>query len=110
MSDLIQERAAFASWLARQHLKFDSRLTQVIYLPSGAPQNEVRMLEVNTGLYPAPRDPIIPVETTPAVNDLPFRVMIADVTPDEWNQIQSNPGLLPSGWNLEGNSISRRSS
>ena len=108
MSENTKERAAFAQWLARQHLRFDSRLTQVIYLPSGAPEDEVRLLEVNTGLYPGPDNPIVPVETPPAVKELPFRVWVADVTPNEWQQIQSNPALLPAGWSLEGNQIIRR--
>lgn len=108
MSGTNQERAAFAEWLARQHLRFDSRLTQVVYLPTGAADDEVRMLEVNTGLYPEPGNPILPVETTPAINELPFRVWVADVTPEEWDQIQTNPILLPTGWNLQGNLITRR--
>ena len=108
MSEVTQERAAFAIWLARQHLRFDSRLTQVVYLPFGAPEDEVRLLEVNTDLYPEPGSPIVPVETTPAVTDLPFRVWVADVTPYEWNQIQANPGLLPPGWSLEGRQTIRR--
>ncbi len=108
MNEKEQERAAFAAWLARQHLKFDSRLTEVIYLPSGAPEDEVRLLEVNTGLYPVPGSPIAPVETTPAVNDLPFRVSVADITPEEWAQIKAKPHLLPNGWALDNNQITRR--
>ncbi len=103
-----QHRAAFAKWLAREHLVFDKRLTLVVYLPGGAPEDEVRLLEVNTGLYPEPGNPIVPVETTPAVTDLQFRVWVADVTPDEWDQIQANPGLLPPGWSLEGRQTIRR--
>ncbi len=30
MSEVTKERAAFAEWLACRHLRFDSRLTQVI--------------------------------------------------------------------------------
>ena len=108
MSEMTKERAAFAEWLARQHLRFDSRLTQVVYLPVGAPDDQVRLLEVNTGLYPEPGNPIVPVETTPAVTDLPYRVWVADITPEEWQQIQSNPQLLPKGWGLEGYQITRR--
>jgi hypothetical protein len=108
MSEVTREKAAFAEWLARQHLRFDSRLTQAIYLPAGAPDDEVRLLEVNTGLYPEPGELIKPIETTPAVRDLPFRVRVADVTPEEWQRIQKNPDLLPAGWNLEGNLIIRR--
>ncbi len=108
MSEITQQRAAFAEWLARQHLGFDSRLMEIVYLPAGSPEDQVRLLEVNTGLYPDPDSPIVPIETTPAVTDLPFRVLIADVTPDEWKQIQTNRGLLPAGWSLEGRQTTRR--
>ena len=108
MSEVTQRRAAFAEWLARQHLGFDSRLTEVVYLPAGAPEDQVRLLEVNTGLFPDPEEPIVPIEMSPAVSDLPFRVSVVDVTPDEWKRIQSNPGLLPAGWGLEGRHTIRR--
>ena len=107
MNETIRQKAAFAEWLARQHLRFDSRLTQAVYLPAGAPVDEVRLLEVNTGLFLEPGSRITSVEATPAVTDLPFRVSVADVTPEEWLEIQTNPGLLPSGWSLEGNRIIR---
>jgi hypothetical protein len=108
MTEKEQERAAFAEWLARQHLRFDSRLREVIYLPVGSPEGEVRLLEVNTGLYPEPGGPIVPVETTPAVTDLPFKVWVADITPEEWNRVKADPQLLPDGWRLEENRITRR--
>ncbi len=102
MSEATKERAAFATWLARQHLRFDKRLSEVIYLPTGAPDDQVRLLEINTGLYPEPGSPVVPIGATPAVSDFPFHVWVADVTPDEWTQIHANPGLLPLGWTLEG--------
>lgn len=108
MSEAMQERAAFAEWLARQHLGFDSRLTEVVYLPSGSPDNEVRLLEVNTGLYRDADQTIVAVETTPAIADLPFRVWIADVTPDEWAKLQASPDKLPAGWSLDARQIMRR--
>jgi hypothetical protein len=108
MNEVAQRRAAFAEWLARQHLEFDSRLTEVVYLPAGSPEDQVRLLEVNTGLYPDPANPIVPIETTPAVTDLPFRVWVIDVTPDEWKRIQLNPSILPDGWSLEGRQTTRR--
>lgn len=103
-----QERAAFARWLGGQHLRFDKRLTMVVYLPTGAPDDQVRLLEVNTGLYPDPGTPLTPIESTPAVTDLPFRVWVLDVTPDEWTAIQQNPQMLPQGWSLENSTITRR--
>ena len=44
--------AAFAKWLAREHLGFDKRLTLVVYLPGGAPEDEVRLLEVWRKAHP----------------------------------------------------------
>lgn len=108
MSEVTQRRAAFAEWLGRQHLGFDKRLALVVYLPAGAPEEEVRLLEVNTGLFPQPGTPIVPIETTPAISDLPFRVWVADITPEEWELIQTNAGLLPAGWSLEGSVMIRR--
>jgi len=108
MSNNLNEKAAFAEWLARQHLRFDSRLIEAVYLPTGAAEDEVRLLEVNTGLFPDPGTPITPVETTPAITELPFHVWVIDVSPAEWKQIQSNPALLPKGWSLKGNQTTRR--
>lgn len=108
MNDIASERAAFALWLARQHLGFDPRLSHIVYLPFAAPEDEVRLLEVNTGLYPERENPIAPVETTPAITDLPFKVWVADVTPDEWEEIQRNPALLPAGWSLDGRQTIKR--
>lgn len=108
MDGVEREKAAFAEWLARQHLRFDSRLTQAVYLPAGAPEDEVRLLEVNTGLFVQPGDPIVSFQSTPSNSDMPFRTWIADVTPDEWQRICKNPALLPEGWSLDGNRIIRR--
>ncbi len=103
-----KERAAFARWLGTQHLRFDKRLTMVIYLPHGAPEDQVRLLEVNTGLYPDPGTPLTPIESTPAVTDLPFYVWVLDVTPEEWAGIQENPKILPDGWSLQDKMTIRR--
>ena len=108
MEGVEKEKAAFAEWLARQHLRFDSRLTQAVYLPAGAPDDEVRLLEVNTGLYPTPGEAIFAVVTTPSPPVSPFRVSVADISPDEWQGICKNPGLLPAGWSLDGNQVIRR--
>lgn len=94
-------KRGFAVWLAKQHLGLDPHLAEVIYLPAGAPDPEVRLLEVNTKLAPDPgNDAIIPLVMTPAVSNLPYRVLAADLTPGQWEQVQKNPALLPNGWVL----------
>src|SRR4051794_8005990 len=37
----------FAEWLAHRHLSSDAAIERVVYLPAGAPHNEIRLLEVN---------------------------------------------------------------
>ncbi|MBX9585338.1 MAG: hypothetical protein K2X87_33950 [Gemmataceae bacterium] len=96
------EKAGFAVWLAKQHLGLDPHLQEVIYLPSGSPEQEVRLLEVNEKLYPDPDDDaVIPRSMTPAISKLPYRVLAADITPDQWGGIQQGRVVLPSGWSLK---------
>lgn len=101
----------FASWLARRHLSSDAVIERIIYLPVGAPENEIRLLEVNRLLNAPPDSDVIePLDFTPDVADLPFKVLVADVTADQWERIRkgSDP-ILPPGWELEGNRIFSRS-
>lgn len=108
MNEVAREKAAFATWLAKQHLRFDKRLAEAIFLPSGSPENQVRLLEVNTGLFPEPGSNVFPIEVAPASPDLPFHIWVADITPEEWARIQNDPSLLPEGWTLEGSQTIKR--
>lgn len=91
----------FARWLARRHLSSDAALERVVYLPAGAPQNEIRLLEINRLLNPPDYDSIEPLDFTPEM-DLPYRVFVADITGDQWVRVQQDPdALLPRGWRLD---------
>ena len=35
----------FARWLAQRHMETDAAIERVVYLPTGAPNNEIRLLE-----------------------------------------------------------------
>ena len=99
----------FARWLAGRHLSSDSAIEKVIYLPAGAPANEIRLLEVNRFLNAPEPDAVEPLDFTPDM-DVPFKVFVADVNGDQWERIQRSPeALLPAGWTLEGNRIFERS-
>src|SRR5437868_3459643 len=39
-------RDEFANWIGRRHFAIDKGISQILYLPSGAPPEEVRLLEV----------------------------------------------------------------
>ena len=81
-------------WLAQRHMETDAAIERVVYLPTGAPANEIRLLEVNRFLRPPDNDVIEPLDFSPDVADLPFRVFVADITQDQWERIQRDPNLL----------------
>jgi hypothetical protein len=100
---------AFARWLAQRHMETDAAIERVVYLPRGAPNDEVRLLEVNRFLRPPDNDVIEPLDFSPDDVDLPLRVFVADITRDQWQRIQSEPQLLAHlGWQLEGNQVYTR--
>jgi hypothetical protein len=96
----------FAEWLARRHMSSDMAIERVIYLPTGAPDDEIRLLEVNRLINPPDPDAIEPLDFSP--DDLTFKVFVADVTSDQWERIKGEPALLPPGWRLDGNLIFTR--
>ena len=95
----------FARWLAARHLSSDPAIEKVVYLPAGAPADEIRLLEVNRFLNAPEPDSVEPLDFTPDT-DSPFKVFVADVTGDQWERIQGSPeAMLPARWALEGNLI-----
>ena len=95
----------FAHWLARRHLSTDAALERIVYLPTGAPENEIRLLEVNRFLNQSDTETIEPLDFTPEMG-LPFRVFVADITTDQWDLVRrKGNSVLPSGWLFEDNQI-----
>jgi hypothetical protein len=93
-----------AAWVARTHFVADPSIREVWYLPGGAPTHEIRFLEVNEHLSgPGPK--IEPVDFGLDIEGLDFRLVVADVTSDQLNQIKANPSLLPAGWSLDGKKV-----
>jgi hypothetical protein len=98
----------FAHWLATRHLSSDAAIERVVYLPTGSPDGEIRLLEVNRFLNPPDLDVVEPLDFSPDTG-LPFKVFVADVTADQWERIKQDPGsILPTGWELEDNRIITR--
>ena len=95
-------RDQFAQWIARRHLAADPGISDVLYLHTNAPPNEVRLLEINTLLsVPEKSQPIEAFDFGPDIDGLPFVVLVADITPDQWRAVQSNVLALPAGWSLD---------
>jgi hypothetical protein len=98
----------FAQWIAKRHLISDAAIERVVYLPTGSPGDEIRLLEVNRFLNAPEPDLIEPLDFTPDT-DPPFKVFVADVTSDQWDRIKQSPEtMLPTGWKLEDNQIITR--
>ena len=64
----------------------------------------------STGSFSPPDNDVIePLDFTPDIAEVPFRVFVADVTRDQWERIQRDPKLLAHlGWQTEGNQIYTR--
>lgn len=69
-----------------------------IYLFPDPTSVQVRLLEVTKDTIPS--GSVIPIGfgTSP---DFPFRSAVAQVTPQEWDQILVGTIALPDGWNLD---------
>lgn len=84
--------------LAQLHFEADKAIEQVIWIPNGKEEEQVRLLEVNRTTIP--NEHVLVFHFGPSF-DIPFRQLIADVTPNEWKQIQGGKLPLPKGWNLK---------
>jgi hypothetical protein len=90
-----------AAWVARKHFIADSAVNQIWYLPSGAPNDEIRLMEVNDRLA-GPDDSVRPIDFGLDIAGAQFKLVVADVTSEQLRQIQQDPSRLPSGWTFDG--------
>ena len=95
-------RDEFARWIALKHLAVDPEIREIHYLPANAPLREVRLLEVNARLaVPSLPGSVEPVDFMPDIDGLDFSLLVADVTPEEWEAIRQRELPLPEGWVLD---------
>lgn len=84
------------------HFLVEPELKRVFILRSsddGSPDAPVRILEVNAAT-PATGS-VEPYGFAPTA-DVPFRTVIAEITPEEYEQLRADPATLkhPPGWDL----------
>jgi hypothetical protein len=99
------EKIVVAGWVARKHMDVDNGISAVIYLPSNAPPDEIRFLEVNDRTA---GQNIRPLEFGLDLQDRTFRLQIVDLTSEQVEKIKDNPGLLPPGWSFTEGQVWRR--
>ncbi len=90
----MKSREDVARELARKHFEIEDGLERIVWYPGG-PENEIRLLEVNSDSDSC--ESIDPVRFTRS-RDVPYSCVIADVTPSEWKAIESGELQLPSEW------------
>lgn len=96
-------RDDLARWYARQHLKTDPGIHDIYYLKDGAPEREIRFLEINS-LLCSPSDNLLqPIDFGVDTGmESAHKLYILDVTTEQWDQIQNGKLSLPAEWSLEG--------
>jgi len=104
------DRDTVAAWIARKHFLVDSGVQEIVYLPMGAEADEIRLLEVSNRLAsPARKLPQVgAMDFGLDLEGCSFRLFVADVTPDELEQISAGRLALPVGWTLEQSTTWRR--
>ena len=94
-------RDEFAHWIGRSHFAIDKGISQILYLPTGAPPEEVRLLEVNELVHIPENAPVEGLDFMPDIAGIDYRLFVADVTPRQFQAIQEGALALPAGWSLE---------
>lgn len=94
------QRDDVAAWVARKHLVTDPSIREVWYLPENAPEKDIRLLEVSERA-PLNGESVDTLAYGLALDKARYRLVIADVTGEQLEQIQKYVGDLPEGWSLE---------
>jgi hypothetical protein len=94
------DRDKMAKWYAKRHSEIDSGVYEINYLPKGAPEREIRFLEINRSIAetadPEPIDFGVDTGSADA-----HTLLVLDLTPAQWDAVQKKKLPLPAGWTLE---------
>jgi len=92
---------ATARWYARAHLKTDPFIESVHHLPHDAGYRNIRLVEVNHGLAEQLDTSLVPIDFgVDTGTETEHRLFVLDVTPSQWQRINSGTLQLPRGWSL----------
>jgi hypothetical protein len=95
-------RDSFVRWIVAHHFAIDKGITKILYLPDGAPENEVRLLEVNELATIPENGTVEAFDFMPDIEGLDYALFVADATPKQFDAILQGKSLLPKGWRLNG--------
>jgi hypothetical protein len=82
------DRTEMAHWYAARHLKTDPGIEVVYFLPTGAPDREIRFVEINNLIAVRDKDPLEPIDFGVDVGGASaHKLLVVDVTPAQWEKI-----------------------
>jgi hypothetical protein len=96
------DRDSIARWYAQQHRNTDPAIRSVYFLPTNAPDREIRFVEVNELIAERNDDTLEPVDFgVDTGTDSEHKLLVLDVTPGQWERIKQSSLALPAGWSLD---------
>lgn len=102
MATVAFDRDAMAKWYASQHLKTDPGVVEVIYLPHGAPDQEIRFVEINDMMLERTHELLEPITFgVDRGSESEHRLSMIDVTQDQWKKVLDSRIALPQNWSLQ---------
>lgn len=96
----LRSKDAAARRLIDWHFSVEPELREVYRIvmdDEGSQEEPIRLLEVNAATVPT--GSVEPFAFSPTA-EIPFRTVIAEVTPEELESLRSKPETLPKGWDL----------
>jgi hypothetical protein len=96
------DRDSMAKWYATEHLNTDPGIVKIYYLPTNSGDREIRLLEVNKLMAERTEDALEPIDFgVDRGQHTEHHLFVLDVTPEQWERIESGELQLPSGWSLK---------
>lgn len=103
MSTTKFDRDSMARWYSKEHLKTDPGVICIYYLPVNSSEREIRLIEINNLIGDRNDDALEPIDFGIDMGtDSEHKLLVLDVTPNQWEQIQSEELRLPESWSLDG--------
>ncbi len=88
MSEGQFNRDEMARWYATRHLKTDTGIRSIYYLPQHASEREILLLEINELIANRDKDPLEPIDFgVDGGSETAHSLIVLDVTPAQWERI-----------------------
>lgn len=82
--------------IARLHFLIDETIEKIVWFQNRK-RKEVQLIEVSRTAFPTKSVEAFPISAT---KEIPVKLLVADITPQEWTDIQKGKIKLPPEWDL----------